>query len=124
MRVTRALLDFGANPCLTFDGISVLASAAETGHRGLVELLGAAVAKWVEERGEEPGEEGEGRGEEGEGEGEGGGDEEGDPPDGSDGEASEDSGAEAGQPARSVRSAAEEAASNLAAYKQAIQRLR
>ncbi|KAL3917361.1 MAG: hypothetical protein SGPRY_006436, partial [Prymnesium sp.] len=51
VQATRALLEFGANPCLRFDGISVLDLAAETGHQGLMRLLSAACAKWADERG-------------------------------------------------------------------------
>lgn len=51
VQATRALLEFGANPCLRFDGISVLDLAAETGHQGLMRLLSAACSKWADERG-------------------------------------------------------------------------
>jgi ankyrin repeat protein len=38
VRACRALLGFGANPCLRFDGISVIEMAAETGHRAALTI--------------------------------------------------------------------------------------
>lgn len=119
IRATRTLLQFGANPCLRFDGISVIEMAAETGHTGLMRLVGSAFSKWEEEHGQEE--------EEADEEEDGVGSEDDESEEEIEDESSvsdEETDEESAQNRISMNRKQEDALSNLAMYRQAIRQLR